>query len=323
MQKTVTQNRADYLGGSDIPALLGISKYKTRYQLLKEKAHICEIKPVFANAAINFGNALEPKIRDYLNEGRDLTEKFLEWKFERSLDIVRGTPLKARGHLDGFDASNRCCLEIKTTSETRGDDVRDYPDYLYQMLFYMDIPSPKIKSGILAVYVRPDDYNETFDETRLHIFRFELSEMKAEIKHLRAEIRRFLEDLAEIMANPEKAEADLIGGELAATSSKIIAFEQAIAELKEKESQLKELKEELTVQMVEHGVKSFDAGGYQITLIEGTPETVETVKVCDVEALELFYPDVAEVCLKETEKKKAGRAASVRVTKRKGAENDE
>ena len=34
----VTKDRDKYIGGSDIAAILNISKFKTRWQLLKEKA---------------------------------------------------------------------------------------------------------------------------------------------------------------------------------------------------------------------------------------------------------------------------------------------
>lgn len=315
MQSTVTLNRGDYLGGSDIPALLGISKYKTRWQLLREKAKMTPVAPVFANPAITYGNNMEPKIREYLNLGRDPSEMFREWKFERSL---HGSDLMARGHLDGYDAENKTVLEIKTTNEYRGDNIRNYPDYLYQMLFYMIMPRPMLKSGILAVYMRPDDYNESFDETRLHIFKFTRQQMAKETAQLKAAIAKFLDDLAKIKANPELFEAELINDELATTTNKALAFERTIEELKAKEQQYKELKEKLAEQMEIFGVRSFNAGEFQVTLIDGTPETVETVKTCDFDTLELFYPEAAATCITETEKKKAGRRAAVRITRKRG-----
>ena len=38
--KNVTENREKYVGGSDLPALLNISDYKTQFELAKEKAGI-------------------------------------------------------------------------------------------------------------------------------------------------------------------------------------------------------------------------------------------------------------------------------------------
>lgn len=317
MQSSVSQDREKYLGGSDIPVLLGISKYKTRWQLLKEKAELAPIAPVFINQAITYGNTMEPKIRDYLNIGRGPDDLFKEWKFEKAF---KGSKLSARGHLDGYDAEHKTVLEIKTTGEFKGDNLRDYPEYLYQMLFYMIMPRPMLNDGILAVYLRPEDYNEVFDETRLRIFKFTRQQVQKEIKYLKSEIIRFLTDLEYIINNPEACEAKLMNVEISQASEKVLAFEAKIAELKEAETQYKELKEDLAELMTEYGVKTFNAGDYQITLVEGAPETIEKVKTCDIEALEMFYPEVAETCIKVTDKKKAGRRAAVRITKKKGKE---
>lgn len=316
MQSTVSENREYYLGGSDIPVVLGISKYKTRFQLLKEKAKLVPVAPVFVNQAITYGNTMEPKIRDYLNEDRDPCDKFNEWKFERPF---KDSDLRARGHLDGYDATNKIVLEIKTTGEFRGDDLRDYPEYLFQMLFYMEMPRPKLKGGVLAIYLRPEDYNEVFDPTRLKVFTFTRDQVKAEIKRLNNEIDMFLADLQFIESNPEKSEIELINKEVATTAAKALAFEKKIAELKKAEDEYKTLKEELVKQMETYGVPTFEAGGYQITLVAGTADSVDKVKTCDFDTLELFFPDAAEACVTTEEKKKSGHKASVRITKKKGA----
>lgn len=321
MQHSVIENREDYLGGSDIPALLGISPYKTRFQLLKEKAHIVPVQPVFANKAIQYGVTMEPKIRDYLNQDRDPEDMFKEWKFERPFE---GSTLRARGHLDGYAAKSKTCLEIKTTDQIKGDYLRDYASYLFQMLFYMDQPRPRLKSGILAVYERPDDYNETFDPDRLHIFRFDMSEpyIKGEVKKLRLEIYKFLADLQFMICNPDKCELELMDIELKKASEKVLAFEKTVAELKEKEAQLKEMKAELTRLMNEYGVPSIDAGEYKISFVKETPAAAETVKKCDIESLELFFPDAAAECVTTETIIKTGRSATVRISKKKGAAND-
>jgi predicted phage-related endonuclease len=38
----VSEDRDKYIGGSDLPAILGLSKFKTRWQLLLEKAGLEE-----------------------------------------------------------------------------------------------------------------------------------------------------------------------------------------------------------------------------------------------------------------------------------------
>lgn len=315
MQNSVSQDRDKYLGGSDIPALLGISPYKTRFQLLREKAGLDPIGEVFVNKYITYGNTMEPKIRDYLNEGRDVESQFLEAKFFADIE---GTTLVKRGHLDGYDAASRTVLEIKTTDRERMSNIHDYPDYLAQMLFYMTIVDTPIEHGILAVYFRPDDLNEVFDETRLQILKFDLKDMEEDVMYIDHEIEMFIADLQTVMMNPEKSEAELLDKELAAVSQKAIAFEQAIAAFKETEKKYAELKEQLVELMGKFGVSTFDAGGYQITLVEGTPEEITKEKKCDTEALEMFFPDAFKACVKEVEKKKSARKSYVKVTAKRG-----
>ena len=58
-------------------------------------------------------------------------------------------------------------LEIKTTSQIK-ENVNDYKVYLVQLLFYMQ--NVEVERGMLAVYERPEDFNEEFDGERLQIF---------------------------------------------------------------------------------------------------------------------------------------------------------
>ena len=64
---TVKTDRNLYTGGSDVSAIMGLSPFKTRWDLLQEKA---EIKPIeqISNPYIEYGNTLEPLVRDYINE---------------------------------------------------------------------------------------------------------------------------------------------------------------------------------------------------------------------------------------------------------------
>ena len=104
MQDTVTQERWKYIGGSDIPAIMGISRFKTRWQLLQEKAQI--IEPDFkGNAYTEYGNTMEPKIREFVNSA--YVRNFVE-----GMDIF----VDLRFHYDGIDKQHMEILEIKTTS---------------------------------------------------------------------------------------------------------------------------------------------------------------------------------------------------------------
>ncbi|MDK7119595.1 YqaJ viral recombinase family protein, partial [Streptococcus oralis] len=59
-----------YVGGSDVPTILGINKYKSQFELAKEKTGI-QPSQFTGNEYTAFGNALEPQIRDYINAIND------------------------------------------------------------------------------------------------------------------------------------------------------------------------------------------------------------------------------------------------------------
>ena len=153
MQKSVKEDREKYIGGSDIPVIMGISPFKTRYELLLEKAGLKE-DDFEGNQFTEYGNMMEEKIISYINEKYDTA--FVEGKHIEG-DI--------RCHTDGENKDY--ILEIKTTSEIH-ENVDDYRTYLVQLLFYMY--HAKRHLGMLAVYERPEDFNEEFEKERLHIY---------------------------------------------------------------------------------------------------------------------------------------------------------
>ena len=62
----VSQDRNKYIGGSDLPVICGISKFKSRYQLLLEKAGLAE-DTFCGNRYTEYGHYIEPFIRDHIN----------------------------------------------------------------------------------------------------------------------------------------------------------------------------------------------------------------------------------------------------------------
>ncbi|MDK8230763.1 YqaJ viral recombinase family protein, partial [Escherichia coli] len=62
VDKNVTENRNIYVGGSDVPTILGINKYNSQFELAKEKTGI-QPSQFTGNEYTAFGNALEPQIR--------------------------------------------------------------------------------------------------------------------------------------------------------------------------------------------------------------------------------------------------------------------
>lgn len=196
MQSSVKENRQHYLGGSDLVALLGISPYKTRFELLQEKAGLKPIEDV-ENEYTTYGNTLEPLIRDYVNNS--FGKNFREDKLEIENDI-----LPIRCHFDGIHKQS--ILEIKTTG-TLKKTIEDYKGYLVQLLFYM-INAKKDK-GMLCVYKRDKDFNEVFNSNNLQIFLIDIDNFKNLVWEIETEVERFRNDLKKLKENPFLTEEEL------------------------------------------------------------------------------------------------------------------
>ena len=181
----VRTDRNKFIGGSDIPIIMNISPFKKRFDLLLEKADLLE-NEFEGNIYTEYGNILEPKIREYINKLKDTN--YIEYK------KIDGN---IRCHLDGFD--NVSVLEIKTTSQIR-KKVSSYKKYLVQLLFYMQ--QTNVEKGLLAVYERPKDFSEEFHEERLQLFDIDINDYDELLKEINIAVRKFIEDLEKRKENP-------------------------------------------------------------------------------------------------------------------------
>ena len=181
----VRTDRNKYIGGSDIPIIMNISPFKKRFDLLLEKAELLE-NEFEGNIYTEYGNILEPKIREYINKLKNTN--YIEYK------KIDGN---IRCHLDGFD--NVSVLEIKTTSQIR-KKVNSYKKYLVQLLFYMQ--QTNVEKGLLAVYERPKDFCEEFEENRLQLFDIDIKDYDELLKEINTAVKKFIKDLEKIKENP-------------------------------------------------------------------------------------------------------------------------
>lgn len=311
MQDSVKQDRHKYVGGSDIPVIMGISPFKTRWQLLQEKAQIVE-DTFEGNIFTQYGNDMEGAIRDYINEtiGKAQEEVFVEGKHVEEGDVIG-----FRCHTDGETLCE--ILEVKTTSQIY-ENLDDYGVYLVQELFYMMRTNRPF--GTLAVYERPEDLSFEFDPERLHIYRFEIDDYKELADKIEVEVDRFISDLRELKSNPFLEEQDFIPAELVEVSDKLVALESQLEVYKKIEKQVKEFKAQLKSEMEKHGVKKWvTPTGYSLCLIDDIPDTIEEVEELDMEGLkrdlpELFKTEAYGGYMKIVQKTKKGKGGYVRVT---------
>ena len=311
--QNVKVDREKYIGGSDIPIIMGISQFKTRFELLLEKAGLKE-DTFDGNEYTEYGNKMEPKIRDYIN--KQLGKSFVEGKHIDG-DI--------RCHTDGEDYTT--ILEIKTTSQTH-NTIDEYKVYLVQLLFYME--QTNRQTGMLAVYDRPEDFNESFDEKRLQLFTIRIENYKELIEQINKAVDQFRIDIEKAKENPFIAEEDLLPDDITELANQVIAFENELSAIKKIEEKWKNAKAVLKEKMEARCIKKWEMpNGTKITLVEDTPDKEVEVEYYDEEKFiaentelhEAYHNKLAEY--KETKKEiKKGKSGYVKITLPKEKTNE-
>ena len=312
MQETVSKDREKFIGGSDIPIIMEISPFKSRFDLLLEKAGYKK-NDFDGNVFTEYGNTMESKIREWLNE--DLDAKFVEGK--HIMDIPNGwqehdNGMKIRCHTDGENDALDTILEIKTTSQVF-DSLDDYQIYLVQILFYMYMTEKHF--GILAVYKRPDDMSEEFDEKNLQLWHIDIVDHKDLIVKIKQAVARFLDDLQKVKSNPFITEEELLPADITEITSRIIAFEQQISRMKELEKKIKSEKARLKTAMETAGVKKWETpNGTKITLIPDAEDKAVKEPFFNAERFMAEHPELVNQYMEEKTTIQKGKAGYVKIT---------
>lgn len=140
---TIIKNRTKYIGGSDVPVLFGLSKFKTRKTLIEEYKNNTTTNN--DSKYTKYGQYMERKIRSYFNK---LSFK----KYKPKCRIIK--KLKIRGNTDGIFGDS--IIEIKTNNGNHKNTI----DYELQMQLYMYIFN--CNKGYLLEYTRPSDFYKGF-----------------------------------------------------------------------------------------------------------------------------------------------------------------
>jgi predicted phage-related endonuclease len=311
MQDTVTKDREKYIGGSDIPIIMNISPFKSRFDLLLEKAELQD-NDFEGNQYTEYGNVMEEKIRDYINMSINLTQgikRFVEGQHYYIFD-KNGTRGDLRLHTDGENSET--ILEIKTTSQTH-DKLSDYKVYLVQLLFYMYFTGRP--NGVLAVYERPADLDETFKAERLQLFNVELKDYKDLIDEILQSIEHFLVDLEKVKSNPFITEEELLPQDITSITKRVVQLEERLKAYKDIETQIKSEKEKLRLAMLEHKVKSWETPNHiKVTLVADTPAKTTVKQVFNEDKFKEENTDLYNSYVEDKEVKSNGRKGYVKIT---------
>lgn len=276
----VTLDRHKYVGGSDLPTILGLNaKYGTSiYDFAREKAGI--IPSSFnGNQFTKYGQKMEPVIRDYINSVYGV-----EYREDTVIDNERGY----RGNTDGIDVNASVpILEIKTF----GDEL-DVEYYAPQCQFYMETFDRD--ACLLVGYKRPKDFytgldydlenddsyfNLEFDEDR--IFEHTIYRDSKVWEKIEERINAFKKAVEMLKENKDMTEDEFnqvfFGSDLVAMTNKVATLETQLLSLKDIEDQYKKAKEELYKIFDEKGIVSFDTGSMKITKV--APTSYDTVSI--------------------------------------------
>lgn len=304
----IKDDRNKYIGGSDISTIMGLNPFKKRFDLLLEKAGF-EENDFDGNEYTDYGNILEPKIRDYINKfGGALLDRY------NPDTLIVGD---LRGNFDGLGKIS--VLEIKTTSMNY-DDIMSYKVYLVQLLFYMVIS--KKDFGLLAIYIRPENFNEDFDVDRLKYFIVKLEDYKDLVKEIFDEIEKFKDDLIKVKNNPLITEDELQPKDLVVLANKVVLLEEKLLDFKKIEVERDKLKAHLKEKMQIYGTKKWTTtNGTQITLVDDTPDSIVEIEVYDDnnfikdnKQMVEEYNKIHDKYKKIEKQKKKGRAGYVKIT---------
>ena len=290
----VTIDRYKYVGGSDLPNILGFNmKYgKSVFEFAKQKAGIIP-NDFKGNEYTKYGQVMEAIIRDYINAKYSVN--YLE---DTCIDKDRNY----RGNTDGIDRDAEIpILEIKTFGE-----ALDVEYYTPQCQFYMEVfNQPACR---LVGYKRPKDFYTGIDyemENDDTYFNFEFDENNIEEviilrdkdywSKIEFSINKFKEAVIKLRENNNMSEKEFndifMGNNLIALTNKISNFEKQLATLKTIDKKYKEAKEELYNIFEERGLISFDLGTVKLTKV--APTSYDTVSI-DTKKLKENEPKIYE-----------------------------
>ena len=287
--QNVKVDRDKYIGGSDIPIIMNISPFRTRWELLQEKAGLIQ-NDFKGNQYTEYGNVLEPQIREYINQTQK--DKFVEGK-----DVIGDI----RCHTDGINKTT--VLEIKTTSQIH-EKLEDYKVYLVQLLFYME--NTKRKKGILAVYSRPDDFKEEFDVSRLTTYEIDIKDYKELLEDINLAVDDFRTDLERLKENPFLTESDLEPSDLIELANELEVVGNQLTNMTTKYN---DLKNQMINKLIEKRKNKIKSNKLRFTRVaDGEDKSVE---IFDEEKFKEENADFYKKYLKTTIKK--GRAGYLKI----------
>ena len=139
ISKDVTIDRQSYIGGSDIAAVLGKSRWKTKYELWAEKTGKLQQKDLSQIEAVELGTDLEDFVAQKFSQKTG-------YKVRRAPKVYQHPDYPFMvAHIDRLITDTNEILECKTCAATKAKEwENDIPiEYVYQVIWYLGITGKK------------------------------------------------------------------------------------------------------------------------------------------------------------------------------------
>lgn len=248
----VTTNRHEYIGGSDIAAIMGMSRWKTPLKLWTEKTQKLPAPDLSNVEAVEMGVRLEQFVADLFS-------------VKTGKNVRRAPKLYAHpiypymvAHVDRLVTGTDELLECKTCSVFKKDEWEndDIPqEYILQVMWYLGITGRKI--GHIAVLIGGQSFKYKQIEFDQELFDQMVEAAKEFWEHVQNDTP------PAIMADDDETLKELYGEhndfmielfpEDEKTTEATMAFEEKVAYLQEIKAHIKSLEDEK--KEIETGIK--------------------------------------------------------------------
>ena len=173
----------------------------------------------------------------------------------------------------------------------------------------------KKPKGLLAVYERPEDFSEEFDNRRLFLYPITLDNYDMLCMRISTSVSQFQKDLKRLKENPFLREEDLLQTDLVNVAEQVCRMEMQLADMKKLEADIRSMKTTLKKLMENYGVKSWTTpNGTKITLVPDSEDKEVEEEYFDMDGFKEKHPKMYKTYSKVHTILKKGKTGFVRIT---------
>lgn len=252
-------DRKTYIGGSDMPVIMGDSPFKTVGTLLQEKAGL--IEPFKGNIYTEYGNEMEDKLLNILSFETGYTVKDTQKEY-----INNDFNMPVKGHIDGkiYDDKNVFLVEVKTAGISKKPDWEKGLPLYYKAQVQCYLWLANLSFAKIIVGFRNDNFE---------MVEHKIIEVKRDdkyIENMKVKISKFIDRLQSCDFVLETVVIDI--SEIDIAELKVLKEEK-----RELENKIREVENKIKKGMQENSIGK--VGDYEITYKTFTTKRIDNEKL--------------------------------------------